>query len=69
MADKTEGQRAFESDVAMAFRLLEEGYSPEEVEEALAVRWREEHQRTALSDPTNVMMQEVTHDGSAARTR
>lgn len=42
-----------------ALRLLCQGYTPEEVEDILdgAVR-----QPTALSDPTNVLMQEVTED-------
>lgn len=63
MADKTEGQRAFEGDVALALRLLNEGHSPEEVEEALEARWQANNPATALTDPTNVLMKEVTSDG------
>lgn len=66
MTDKTEGQRAFESDVVLALRLLGEGYTPEEVEQALEVRWQAQRGATALSDPTNVLMQEVTEDATGS---
>jgi hypothetical protein len=56
----SEGQRAFEGDVALALRLLNEGYTPEEVETALEVRWLAARPPTALTDPNNVLMQEVT---------
>lgn len=65
MTDKTQGQRAFEDDVVLALRLLTEGYTPEEVEQALEVRQRAVRLPTALSDPTNVLMQEVHDDAGA----
>lgn len=65
MTDKTEGQRAFEEDVALALRLLNRGYTPEEVEWALEVRGRDVRRPTALLDPTNVLMQEVPDDAGA----
>jgi hypothetical protein len=55
---------------AHALALLLRGYSPEEVEEALnRASYLEgcvldELPPTALSDPTNVLMQEVTEDGT-----
>jgi hypothetical protein len=60
MTDKTEGQRAFEGGVVLALRLLNEGYTPEQVEVALEEQWQAQRRATALSDPSNVQMQEVS---------
>lgn len=60
MADKTEGQLAFESDVVLALRLLNEGHTPEEVEQALEDRRRAARAHTAVSEPK----QEVNGDGT-----
>lgn len=53
---------------AYVLGLLERGYSPEEAELVLegTLPWPDEP--TALSDPTNVLMVEVTGDGTATRT-
>lgn len=64
MANETEGQRAFKENVALALRLLNQGHSPEEVEVALEVRRLAHRPPTALSDPNNVLMQEVAEDGA-----
>jgi hypothetical protein len=52
---------------ADVLRLLERGYSPEEAEQVLegTLPWPDEP--TALSDPTNVLMTEVTGDAVQAR--
>jgi hypothetical protein len=49
--------------------LLLQGYSPEEVECMLegALPWPDEP--TALSDPSNVLMQEVNQDGTTDSAR
>jgi hypothetical protein len=62
---ETAGQARFREDVAYALRLLNRGYTPEEVEEMLE-RYHQltERRPTALSDPTNVLMVEVP-DGAA----
>jgi hypothetical protein len=49
--------------------LLVGGCSPEEVEAMLAGDLPYPDERTALSDPTNVLMQEVVQDDTGARTR
>jgi hypothetical protein len=54
---------------AHALALLLGGYSPEEVEAALEGTQGCVLERTALSDPTNVLMQEVANDGSADSAR
>jgi hypothetical protein len=48
--------------------LLLGGYSPEEVEAMLEGEMPYPDERTALSDPINVLMKEV-HDGTADGTR
>lgn len=62
MQQETPGQRAFREATARALALLNQGYTPEEVEELLEVPAGNVHERTALSDPTNVLMQEVVDD-------
>lgn len=54
-----------------ALGLLLAGYTPEDVERVLEGTLPHPDERTALSDPTNVLMQEVSTDGTAdsARTR
>lgn len=49
---------------ARALGLLLAGYSPEEVEALLEAEATEPNAYTALTDPTNVLMQEVTDDGT-----
>jgi hypothetical protein len=51
---------------AHALGLLLAGYTPEEVEEALEGRVKP---LTALTDPTNVLLQEVNEDGTADSAR
>jgi len=55
---------------AHVLALLDRGYSPEECEtmlEAAILTGGCILRATALSDPTNVLMQEVTEDGAAPR--
>jgi hypothetical protein len=49
--------------------LLLRGYSPEEVEAMLEGTLPWPGPPTALTDPTNVLMQEVTSDDASTRTR
>lgn len=52
-----------------ALGLLLAGYTPEEVEQVLAGTLPHPDEPTALSDPTNVLMQEVNEDGTADSAR
>jgi hypothetical protein len=52
---------------AHVLRLLLGGMSPEEAEDRLAGTGCVLPEPTALTDPTNVLMQEVTDDGAAPR--
>lgn len=52
-----------------ALGLLLAGYSPEEVEQVLAGTLPHPDELTALSDPTNVLMQEVAEDGTSDSAR
>lgn len=54
---------------AHALALLLAGFTPEEVEDLLEAGVTPEEARTALSDPTNVLMQEVNDDGPTDGTR
>ncbi len=54
---------------ADALGLLLGGYSPEEVERVLEGTLPHPDERTALSDPTNVLMQEVSTDGTTDSAR
>lgn len=53
---------------AVALDLLNRGCSPEQVEDVLTGALPHPDERTALSDPTNVLMKEVTGDGTPPRT-
>lgn len=59
------GRREFREKAAYALRLLNQGFTPEEVEDILEAGVTPAGAHTALSDPTNVLMQEVIEDGSA----
>lgn len=52
-----------------ALGLLLAGYTPEEVERVLEGTLPHPDAPTALSDPNNVLMQEVSGDGTADSTR
>lgn len=56
---------------ADALGLLMRGYTPEQVERVLAGNLPHPDEPTALSDPTNVLFQEVSTDGTtdSARSR
>lgn len=54
---------------AHALALLLAGFTPEEVEDLLEAGVTPEEARTALTDPTNVLMQEVTDDGAPEGSR
>lgn len=69
MSHQTEGQGAFENDVALALRLLNKGYTPEEVEEHFAARPATNGGFSALTDPNNnPQFKEVTDHGTAEGT-
>lgn len=57
MTNETQARRS--SD---ALSLLQAGYSPEEVETILLTDLSACGSLTALSDPSNVLLQEVKHD-------
>lgn len=54
---------------AHVLALLLRGYSPEDVEDRLAQGNGCVLEATALTDPTNVLMQEVTDDGAPEGSR